>query len=113
MNKRNLLLGVAIMTLVAFSGCTAAQSLGETTAMVTLKDGTVIQWVNNKDINFDASFDGKNEQFTFKGNSMTPAAAMANVAASNAAAAAALQKIMEIIGPLIPAAAKAGALAGS
>lgn len=104
---------LCLLAALSLAGCTAAQSLGETQAEVTLKDGTKIKWVNNKDMNFDASFDGKAEKFTLKGNSMTPAAAMANVAESNAAAAAALQKIMEAVAPLIPAAAKAGALAGS
>lgn len=98
---------------LALTGCTASQSLGNTSAKVLLKDGTQILWDNNKDIKFVADFDGKAETFHFEGQSDTPATAMANVAASNAATAAFLAKLAEMLAPLIPAAAKAGALAGS
>ena len=106
-------LSVSVIGLLMLAGCTAAQSLGNTTANISLKDGTVINWDNNKNINFKADFDGKNETLHFEGQSMTPEAAMANVAASNAAVAAVLSKLADQLSTLIPAAAKTSALAGS
>ena len=103
--RRNLRLAVALLVILFLSACSMAdQSLGKTVAKVTFPDGTVYEWNNTKNIDLEITRDSVNIK------SVTPEQAMANVAASNAAVAAALSKIAEM---LIPAAARAGALSGS
>lgn len=111
---RNILLGAALLTILALAGCaTADRSLGRTTANITFPDGTIATWDNTKNIDVTWEVDPVTKKYVFSLKSITPETAMANVAASNAATAAALSKFADMIAPLIPAAAKAGALAGS
>ena len=103
--RRNLRLAVALLVILFLSACSMAdQSLGKTMAKVTFPDGRIYEWNNTKNIDLVITQDGVSIK------SVTPEQAMANVAASNAEMADALRKLAEI---LIPAAAKAGALAGS
>ena len=103
--RRNLRLAVALLVILFLSACSMAdQSLGKTVAKVTMPDGTVYEWNNTKNIDLEITASSVSIK------SVTPEQAMANVAASNAAVAAALSKIAEM---LIPAAARAGAMAGS
>ena len=103
--RRNLRLATALLVILFLSACSMAdQSLGKTVAKITLKDGSVFEWDNTKNIDLSITQDSVSIK------SVTPEQAMANVAASNAAIAAALSKLAEM---LIPAAAKAGALSGS
>lgn len=107
------LLAALILALTA-SGCaTADNSLGHTTAKMTLPGGATIDWDNTKNIDVGFVADPANDKFTFSLKSATPEAAMANVAASNAETAAALRDLAAMLKDLIPAAAKAGAMSGS
>ena len=103
-----------VVLLSATVGCSVAdKSLGHTVAKVTMPDGTTYSWDNTKNIDLGIAYDPTTKAYAIQLKSVTPEQAMANVATANAAVAAALAKVADMLAPLIPAAAKAGAMAGS
>lgn len=112
--KRDLILGVAIMTILALAGCsTADKSLGHTVARVSLPSGAVIDWDNSKNLDVVFGVDPSSGLLSFSLKTATPESAMANVAANNAETAAALRDLAAMLKEMIPAAARAGAMTGS
>lgn len=111
----NLIIIAAIFALTAIlPGCaTADKSLGHTVAKVTTPGGFVIDWDNTKNLDLVFGLNPESGIMTFTLKSATPEAAMANVAQSNAETASALRDLTNIIKEMIPAAARAGAMAGS
>lgn len=109
-----IIVGAIIVAVHILPGCaTADKFLGHTVAKVTTPAGFVVDWNNSKNVDLVFGIDPNSGLMTLTLKSVTPEAAMANVAASNAETAVALRDLTNILKELIPAAARAGAMAGS
>lgn len=109
------LVSVCLLTSCSVLNPTAKDQLGSTTASYKTADGTAIDYTSNKNQeNFKAAFmvdpaTGKISGLSVETTAVTPESAIAATAQAQAATAALLNKLLD----MIPAAAKAGALAGS